>query len=405
MKVLGGGVAAGVLVLGAMLAESAAAGPDAPLPYRDLAEAGSGFHGPGRDSPAPTTSSVRLGLIGPARSPEGARLRAGVALAVEDANARGGFRGLPYEVVFRADDGPWGMAAKQVTALAYQDSVWTILGGLEGGDAHVAELIAAKVWIPVVTPTAADMTIDYANVPWVFRCFPSDDRQARLLAGWVKRHGIRSWLGIFEADREGRTGRSRLADAAARADVPLPRELEVQPHLVPTALEEIEVGSFEAIVVWTRARSGTGLVRDLRGRGYTGPILAPATLLSPALLPPPSDLGDLVVAAPYDLRHRGGADGPLGQRYRERTGETADPVALFAYDAASMVIAAIEEAGLNRARIRDVLAGLRHEGLTGTLQFDGLGGSRREPLLMRATPEGWVREGEIREAARDGAEG
>ena len=111
-------------------------------------------------------------MLAPARREAGERLREGIALAVDEANARGGLAGLPFETVYRADDGPWGRGASQVTALAYEDSTWVIVGGLEGGDAHLAELVAAKLWIPVVTPTAGDLSIDYANVPWVFRCFP-----------------------------------------------------------------------------------------------------------------------------------------------------------------------------------------------------------------------------------------
>ena len=49
----------------------------------------------------------------------------------------------------------------------------------------------------------------------------------------------------------------------------------------------------------------------------------------------------------------------LRQRYRKRMGSEPDPIVFFAYDAASLVIRAIERAGLNRARIRDALDGLR----------------------------------------------
>ena len=96
--------------------------------YRDLSREGAGFYGPGREQEAPDTLSVvRIGLTGPEKSRAGRHLRRGVALALEEANAAGGYRGLPYQVVFRPDDGPWGAVAQQAVHLAYQDQVWAII--------------------------------------------------------------------------------------------------------------------------------------------------------------------------------------------------------------------------------------------------------------------------------------
>jgi ABC-type branched-subunit amino acid transport system substrate-binding protein len=367
------------------------ASPEPLSPYHDLSRSGAGFHGPGReDPPPPGLKSVRLGLIGPAGRSEGDRLRAGVALAVSEANERGGADGLPFEIVFRADDGPWGMGAKQVTALAYEDSTWVILGGLEGGDAHLAELIAAKLWIPVVTITAGDLSIDYANVPWVFRCFPSDVRQAELLLGWARDRSCRRVLVFSQGDREGRTGFRRIEAAARSLSLSLIGPREFAAHAPGDAVRPEDLRAADAVTIWGRSESGLALLEAVRGAGFGGPILLPAHLLSPELLAPNGALGEVIVAAPYELSGEDAAMAEFRERFLEETGQPADPVALFAYDAAGLVIAAIERAGLNRARIRDALADSDHDGVAGRIRFNALGGAVREPVLMRAQEGRWA---------------
>ncbi|MFC1573044.1 ABC transporter substrate-binding protein [Candidatus Eisenbacteria bacterium] len=352
-------------------------------PYRDLSTAGAGFLGPGReDLPPAGLKTVRLGIVCPANTPAGDRFRSGVGVAVSEANTAGGYGGVPYEVVFRPDDGPWGMGAKQITALAYEDSVWAILGGLDGGSAHLAELVAAKLWVPVITPTASDMTIDYANVPWVFRCFPSDVRQARKLLEYAQDNHLLRLIVFVVGDREGRTGLCRVEDEARSAGVSLIERHEYLPHLPQQILAGADLHAADAVLIWGGPESALSLLRALRATGFARPVLGPATLISPDFLSAAEDLGPLVIAAPYDLAADPGARGVLCGQYPEQMGEGCDPVTLFAYDATRLLMAAIQRAGLNRARIRDALADSRFEGIVGTFQFDTLGGALLEPVLI-----------------------
>ena len=61
-------------------------------PYQDFTKAGAGFYGEGRDLPEPADiQSVRIGVLGPEKGKDGLHLRAAVAIALEEANARGGY--------------------------------------------------------------------------------------------------------------------------------------------------------------------------------------------------------------------------------------------------------------------------------------------------------------------------
>jgi ABC-type branched-subunit amino acid transport system substrate-binding protein len=67
------------------------------------------------------------------------------------------------------------------------------------------------------------------------------------------------------------------------------------------------------------------------------------------------------------------------------------PIALYSYDAARLVIRAIETAGLNRMRIRDELTRISFDGLTGKIQFNSLRGNISEPVLMSLKDGRWQR--------------
>ena len=361
-------------------------------PYQDFTQKGADFNGPGRElEPPDSLSAVRLGLTGPAEGRAGAQLRLGVELAVEEANAAGGYRGLPYEIVFRADDGPWGVVAQQVIRLSQEDEVWAVIGSLDGERAHAAELVAAKLWVPVVTPAAGDLTIDYANVPWVFRLMPDDRSQADLLLRAARERGWKRLALVSEGVRDARLASERVREAAADLEESLVLHVEYAPYAPAEAIPRLLRADVDALLVWGRTAGAVELIAGLRRRGMDLPILAPAGLVLPEVAALGDDMGALFGAAPLDLE----GDGELLQHFldrcRRKSGEEPSHVAAYAYEAARMVIAAIGQAGLNRARIRDEVARMRFEGVSGQISFNSLGGYQREPVLVELHAGKWVR--------------
>lgn len=382
------------------------------IPYLDFSRAGAGFHGSGRELPEPTdVASVRLGVLGPGHSPEGIQMRVAIQMAVAEANAKGGYqlklpdpldtgeqppadrtsRLIPYEILFRPDDGPWGVAASQVVKFAYEDKVWTIIGGLDGQRTHIAELVVAKAWVPVISPGTTDSTIDYANVPWVFRAVPADNQQCDTLLGYAKMRGYSRLVVISELEREAYANFKRLSESARHKRMSFALHLEYpreEPLLLVPKLKGMEC---DAIVMLGRADTAIPFIEAMRREGIRAPILASSSLALPELGEYPPKLGELVVVAPYDLSRHDSDLEHFRREFRTQTGTAAGPVAVYSYDVARLVIHAIERAGLNRALIRDELAGSDFKGLAGRYRFSSLGGNITEPILMQLHEEGWKR--------------
>ena len=69
------------------------------------------FWGPGRDKPEPEVETVKIGVIAPVtRSYEtyiGRSVLHGMEMALDEANAKGGYKGKRFEAVVKNDTGLW----------------------------------------------------------------------------------------------------------------------------------------------------------------------------------------------------------------------------------------------------------------------------------------------------------
>ena len=51
------------------------------------------------------------------------------------ANAKGGYRGrIPYELIVSNDNGNWRSSGREAVQMAWKDSVWAILGTVDGAN-------------------------------------------------------------------------------------------------------------------------------------------------------------------------------------------------------------------------------------------------------------------------------
>lgn len=379
-------------------------------PYLDFNKAGAGFYGDSRDLPEPAgLSSVRIGVLGPAKSREGLHQRAAVQIALEDANRRGGYRYrpageqakdavegeksearfLPYEMIFREDDGPWGTASKQVVSLVYEDKVWAIIGGLDGLHTHLAELIVSKAWVPVISPTAVDSSIAYANVPWVFRAAPADSSQAEALLSLAEKKGFKHLVVMTELDRDSQTGWKRLNEIAGRRHSPIELHIEYTAANPEENLDRLKSIPMDALIVWGKSQPALRLLLAMRKARIDVPVLGNSELATVEAAANAAQAGDLTVASLCELQGGSPDFQAFRVKFEKLTGQAPSATALFCYDTARLLIAAIERGGLNRARIRDRLAETRFEGLTGSIAFNMLGSNEAGPVLLKLAGNGW----------------
>lgn len=361
--------------------------PDRLLPYRgfrapyvEFFKDRQPFLGTGRDKLPPSDlESVRIGVLAPLDdvSPEavmGRRMLQGAQLAVEEANAAGGYQGLPFELVIRDDVGPWGASSNKFVELN-DAGVWAVLGSIDGQSTHIALRAALKLEVPLVTSGSTDPTLSETRIPWFVRVNADDRQNSYALASYIfNRLGLRRVAMVRANTRYGRVGVAEFKDAARRLQKPLLLELRWGPgdRDFSTQLARIDDAGADAVVLWGDSEDMAAVVRQLRERGMDQPVFGPDRMAAPEFVRAVGAAGEGVVAV--DLWYPERADPLLRgfeQRYRDRFAEEADAMAAHAYDGMRLILDAVGHAGLNRVLIRDALSALEeHAGVTGRIPFD-----------------------------------
>jgi branched-chain amino acid transport system substrate-binding protein len=308
------------------------------------------------------------------------------SMAIDEANAGGGYRGLPFALLARWSENPWGSGVAEVARLAYEDHVWALLGSVDGPGTHLAEQVVAKARLPLVSPVSTDVSVNLAGVPWMFSLAPSDALWAGVLVDRLLGEiGASDFILLAGTDHDSRlASQAMLLELARRDRSPsLRADLEPSPGGSTTTLEPWITPSPAAVLLAAGPKHSAQIVLRLRELGFEGPVFGTPQMGRNAFLNVLEDVDSTVVLP--DLLPSSTALEAFVSRFRERTGRTPDWAAAYTYDATQLLLAAIDRAGLNRARIRDQLAAMHlWEGLTGPIDWDPTGQNRR--MVLTATP-------------------
>ena len=149
-------------------------------------------------------------------APLGIKMLQGAQLAIDQANEQGGFHGrIPYKLVVRNDNGNWRASGYTIIRMAYQDSVWAVLGSVDGATTHILIRAALKLEIPVMNSADTDPTLVETAIPWIFRCITDDRQMCYLLADFAfKTLGLKRVAALRVTNRYGRICIDEFRDAA-----------------------------------------------------------------------------------------------------------------------------------------------------------------------------------------------
>ena len=352
------------------------------------------YTGPGRAIPEPDhVDSVKLGFIGPIMSTVsvatggksheealGIKMLQGARLAIEETNARGGYlkRKIPFELVVANDNGLWGASGNEIVKMAYKDNVWAILGTIDGANSHIAIRVALKAEIAMMNSGDTDPTFIETNIPWVFRCISDDRQMGYLLVDYIYKKLDVKRVGIIRAsNRYGRFGVREIRDGSRRLARPIVLEMPYELGITDFSLHlrRMRQAKAEAIVHWGDAADGARLLNQMRAMGMQQPYYCSDRCLSDEFVEIAGDNAEGVICTfPWNPTRNSQKLETFKAAFQERFGEEPETYACHGYDGMSMLIWAAQVAGLNRAKIRDVLAYRTKpwEGVTGDVVFSAV---------------------------------
>jgi branched-chain amino acid transport system substrate-binding protein len=377
-------------------------------PYKTFFLEPNEYRGYGRNIPEPDqVASVKIGFLGPIEAtvsvatggasheePLGRKMLQGAQLAIEFANARGGYRGTktPYELVVRNDNGLWGASGNEIVDLAYKENVWAILGTIDGANSHIAIRVALKAEVPMMNTGDTDPTFIETAIPWVCRNITDDRQMSYLLADYVFGELELTRVAALRANnRYGRMSIDEFRDAATRLGHPFLAELNYQlgDTDFTSQLERIKALDPEVVVTWGDSEESALILSQMRAMGMEQLFIGSDRMVTAEFLEIAGEgAGSVAAAYPYDPQSRDPKHLEFVERFTVRFGESPEAYAAHAYDGMTQLIEAIERGGLNRALIRDEMFAVKTwHGVTGEKVYDAIC-SNRSPALLAVVEDG-----------------
>jgi len=357
--------------------------------YRSILDDKAAYHGPERDEPdASGIKEIGIGFFAPSQSGSGVgrNMWRGATLAVEKANADGGYRGKPFRLVCRWADNPWGAGSREMTRLVYEENVWAVIGSIDGAATHIAEQIAVKARVTLLSPLSGDSSLTHTAVPWMF-CMPPDDAAVAetLVKLAVEQKGFRRIAVLNSADHDGRAGAVEILSALGRRQVRPVVHLSFDRSQTDFSqqIDRVSSASADAIFLWGEPDSSARLLRSLRDKGINLPVFGLAIFSLPSFLEKAGDAANGLITCRLAWGNDETRWTDFARDFEARFGEKPSDDDAVSYDAATIVIEAVRKAGLNRARIRDAVSDMSgFTGVAGKIAWDNGGGNLAKPQVV-----------------------
>ncbi len=355
---------------------------------------------------------MRIGAIfnlSPSGEPVGRWQWEGARLAVEEANARGGLRlaegaRRAVELLVYDDAGRPERTRSTVRRLVEGDNVVALLGTSDPGSAAAAAESAEQRAVPLIALASPARDRPAASDRWTFWLVLNPNDMLTVMVETISGSRVERVGWIAPRTMSAESARSHLVREATQRALRIVAEESYS--LVELDLSErvarLVTAGAEVIVGWPRAADDAAVIakamhRAPRARLYLGPPAATDRFLTLAgetargVRTPTVRLqiaGDLWDHDPLTPVIR-----EFARTYEVAYGYAPSTDAATAWDAARLLIAAIERDGANRAAIGRSLERITDfPGASGPIDFsadDHEGLDRRAPLVARVVAGGW----------------
>jgi len=337
------------------------------------------------------SAQIKIGEVNPLTggiSQFGISCHQGYLLAIEEVNQAGGVLGQKIELVTEDDRSKPGECATVVRKLIGVDKVVGVLGDATSSATLEGAPIAQSSKVPMITPTATNPKITEVG-DYIFRVCFLDEFQGRVLARFAREKLNAKTAAIltdvkqdysvdltkFFKEEFTKNGGSitreqsySTGDTDFRAQLTTLRAPKPDVVYVPGYYQEVAL-----------------IIKQARQVGLTMPFIGCDGWANQSLL----TIGGKALDGCYLTNHFSPDDpAPAVQKfvekYKSKYGSVPDTFAALGYDAARIVMDAINRAGsAEPSAIRDALAKTSgFEGCTGTIGFDANRNATKAALVL-----------------------
>ena len=334
---------------------------------------------------------LKIGLLLPltgATATLGGSAREGVQMAVDEWNGRGGLLNasiLPVVADGQCEADPAVAAANR---LIDQEGVRYLIGEVCSQASRPVSAIAESKHVVQISPgsTAAPVTLndDGSTKAYVFRSCWADPFQGAVMANFALGRQLKQAYVIWNQNDDYSLGLANAFIEAFKKGGTVVGQQAYPPDTSDFAplLAKVAASQAQMLFVPDSPQRLNLIARQARAQTAAAVLMGGDSW----------EDGDVDLAAlnggfystaftPLSLNDAGKA---WAARYRNQYGHDPDAFAALGYDAANALFTAIRQAGADDpAKVKDVLAGLHFEGITGTWAFDRQHNAVKSAAIMQ----------------------
>jgi branched-chain amino acid transport system substrate-binding protein len=338
--------------------------------------------------------TIKIGLAGVQTGPDGeigaAPIR-GSQLAIDEWNAKGGVLGKKIETVVRDDEGK----ASQAVAVAQElvaAGVQAVVGHFNSGCSLPASEIYHQAGIVQITPASTNPQVTERGFTQTFRVCGRDDQQGDVSAKFaldtlkLKRLAVihnktaygQGIAEVFKKTIEANGERVTLFDGLAS------EEMDFR-----ATISAIQKSGAQG-VFWGGMYNQAGpFFNQLRQAGFKGAFLGGDGIYDPELIKTVGAKADsLFISFGPDFVNSEAAK-PFLAAYKQKFNQEAAGYSIYGYDAANILLAAIEKAGTtDAAKVSEALRSQAWNGLMGQTEFDAKGDLKKANFVIWTIRDG-----------------
>lgn len=327
------------------------------------------------DKRTPTVGAI-LPLTGEVAT-YGIPVKQGIDLALETVNAEGGVQGRPVAVIYEDDKGNPNDGVAAARKLISVDKVHVIIGAVPSSVTLAIAPIAEQSRVDLLSPASSSPKITNAG-DYIFRNYPSDELEGKLVATFAFSHGYKSaaLVTISNDYGNGLRGIFKQTYTGLGGTIPLDEIYSEGTQDFRTILSKIKSTNPDCVFIVGYGQELGTLVRQARELGMKQQFLSTVNFYDKqSLSTGGSAVEGVIFTSPvFDPESNNPTVKAFVDAYRKKYSKDPDVWSAHGYDALLLVVKAMREKGLSSDDIKEGLYSIKDfPGVSGRTTFDSNG--------------------------------
>ena len=319
-------------------------------------------------APAQAKETIKVGAIfgvtGPAANLGGPEART-LEMLVQEVNKKGGIKGNPVELIIKDSSASPEKAISFAKQLIDEDKVFAIIGPSTSGETMKIKTLAEDGKTILLSCAAAEAIVKPVG-KYVFKTPQNDSHAVRKIYDQMKKAGI-SKIGVVSSNTGfGKAGKEQLEKLAPEYGITIVANevYDKEATDLTAVVTKLKAAGVQAFVNWSIEPAQAIVIKNARQIGLEIPIFQShgfgniqyAKAAGPAAEGVIFPAGRLLVAESLPASNKQKAVLVKYKRdYETRYHEDASTFGGHAYDAFTMLVKAIETAGLDKEKVRTAI--------------------------------------------------